>query len=411
MKTVRNGCPWCCLTLLIVVLLGCMAVSARAQQAMGTSGPWSMLDRVPPGEVLTEPWVRPLRGQAARLDVKAMEKLLARAPFENSPQAAAPLVVTLPDPEGNWERFSLVEYSVMEAPLAAAHPELRTYRGEGIDDPYATIRCSLTPVGFQAQVRTPGETGPASGMWHIDAYTRGDTTLYMSYRHADAGGPPKVFDCQTVDAGGQIGFRARSTTGPTLRTYRLALALTGEMTVWAGGPAGGLTLATNVVNQLNGIYETELSVRFVLVGSETAIIYPDPNTDPFTNPGSSTTTNGNLQTALDATIGSANYDVGHVIHYSSNNNGQAGGIGTVCIAGQKGSGYTSYSAPNDPYFVIDYVAHELGHQFGGHHTHSNCGGTPGDSAQYLVEAGSGTTIMSYAGICGTGYNAQSHNDP
>jgi subtilisin-like proprotein convertase family protein len=185
--------------------------------------------------------------------------------------------------------------------------------------------------------------------------------------------------------------------------------------VWAGGAAAGLTLVTNITNQLNGIYETELAVRFVLVANETAIIYPNASTDPFTTPSDPNITNSNLQSALDSTIGNANYDVGHVIHYILNNdNGLAGGIGTVCITGQKGAGYSAYDNLNDAYFVIDYVSHELGHQFGGHHTQSNCAGSSspaGDAAQYLVEAGSGTTIMSYAGICGPTANVQAHNDP
>ena len=335
MKTVRNGSPWRRLGVLAALVAGVAGVSsAMAQQVTKVSGPWSMLDRTPPGEVLTDPWVRPLRGQAANLEVQAMQGLLAQAPFENTPPAVAPLVILLPDPEGNWQRFKLVEYSVMEAPLAAAHPELRTYRGEGVDDPWATIRCSLTPVGFQAQVRAPGETGPTSGMWHIDAYTRGNTTLHMSYRHLDAGDREKAFTCHTVDMGAQIGFRSRSTTGPTLRTYRLAMATTGETTVWAGGATAALTLVTNITNQLNGIYETDLTVRFVLVANETAIIYPSAASDPFGSPTSAGTTNANLQTALDSTITSANYDVGHVIHYNpSSNNGLAGDIGSVCRAG------------------------------------------------------------------------------
>src|SRR5262245_47336391 len=90
------------------------AHDATAQQAIATSGPCTLLDRTPPGEVLTDPWVRPLKGQAATLDVQAMTALLAQAPFEDTPQAIAPLIVSLPDPDGHWQRFKLVEYSVME---------------------------------------------------------------------------------------------------------------------------------------------------------------------------------------------------------------------------------------------------------------------------------------------------------
>jgi subtilisin-like proprotein convertase family protein len=344
-----------------------------------------------------------------------MRDLLATAPLEDTRRAATdPLVIALPNPDGRWQRFKVVEYSVMEPALAAAHPELRTYRGEGIDDAFANVRCSLTPLGFQAQVRTSGDKGPYSGMWHIDAYSRDDASLHMSYWHADGGPRDRSLNCLTTDNGVAIQaspFQPRSQSGPTRRQYRLALAVTGETTVWAGGAASALALATTVTNQLNGIYETELTVRFVLVANEASIVYASGATDPFTAPDNPSTSNSNLETTLDSVIGSANYDVGHVIHYTlAGNNGLAGGIGTVCTTGSKGAGYSAYSNPNDAFFVIDYVSHELGHQFGGHHVHTNCNGSAGDSGTYLVEPGSGTTIMSYAGICGT-TNVQAHNDP
>lgn len=410
-----KGSWWrgCGAAVVMAVAVVTMPGTARAQQ-VASAGPWTILERMPPSETLTQGWMRPTRGLPLLLDHKAIGEILAKAPYEDTPRAATdPLVIALPDPNGSWQRFKIVEYAVMEPALAAAHPELRNFRGEGIDDVYATIRCSWTPLGFQAQVITISEAGPHGGAWLIDSYTRGNTSLHTSFWRSDSEKGERTLHCLTDDnaVAATPGFRPRSTSGPTRRQYRLAMALTGETTVWAGGAAAGLTLANNIVNQLNGIYEPELTVRFVLVAAETSLIYTSGSTDPFTSPNNASTTNTNLQSALTSTIGAANYDVGHVIHYTtSGNNGLAGGIGTVC-ASNKGAGYSAYSNPNSPFFVIDYVSHELGHQFGGRHTQSNCGGSAGDSAAFTVEAGSGTTIMSYAGICGTGYNVQAHNDP
>ena len=120
-----------------------------------------------------------------------------------------------------------------------------------------------------------------------------------------------------------------------------------------------------------------------------------------------------MQTTLTNVIGSANYDIGHLFG-ASGGGGNAGCIGCVCknptasVPLGKGSGYTSPGdgIPQGDNFDIDYVAHEIGHQFGANHTftHSN----EGTGAQ--VEPGSGSTIMGYAGITGATNDVQPHSD-
>jgi hypothetical protein len=174
-------------------------------------------------------------------------------------------------------------------------------------------------------------------------------------------------------------------TGPTLRTYRVAISATGEYTAFQGGTVGaGLSAVATLINRVTGVYETDFAVRMTLIASENQLIFTNPNTDPFSSPDTPTTTNSQNQSYVDAGIGSANYDFGHVVHWGEDN-GLAGAIGNVGVAGQKAKGYSSHSAPVGDPMAIDYVAHEMGHQFGARHDFNNCGGAQGDNTLYAQE--------------------------
>jgi subtilisin-like proprotein convertase family protein len=299
--------------------------------------------------------------------------------------------------------------------LAAAHPNIRTFTGQGIDDPTAIIKADWTPGGFHAMI-----ISPVSGAVFIDPYDYQTTTNYISYYKADYKKTISFFEHAPIQylgaaarpAGGDV--LAGVCIGTQLRTYRLAIACTNEYAKAATGlatPTKAQVLAkmATSLNRINGVYERELAIRMVLVANETDVIFVNAATDPFSGNNNAEVLIGESQTEIDARIGSANYDIGHTF---STGGGGLAGLGVVCLAGQKSRGITGSPQPaGDPY-DIDFVAHEMGHQFGASHTFNSKTGNcdePNWSGTTNAEPGSGSTIMAYAGICGSD-NLQSNSD-
>lgn len=355
----------------------------------------------------------PTRYRVVALNQAVLRDLLARAPLEGSVRAqTAPLEISLPLPDGTFGRFNIVESPIMEAGLAAKYPEMKTYAGRGVDDPTATVRFDRTPLGFHAMILS------AHGTIYIDPYSRNDTTHYISYDTRDftpltpktfsEGGPSADDVVRAQEIAALIAQNPHTPTGPQLRTYRLAVGATGEYTAFQGGTVqAGLAAVVTSVNRVDGIYEREVAVRMVLVANNNLVIYTNPSTDPYTNGSPSSLLNEN-QATLDSVIGSANYDIGHVF---STAGGGLASLGVPCRAGQKARGETGTSSPVGDPFDVDYVAHEMGHQFGGNHTfNGNAGSCSGNrAAAAAYEPGSGSTIMAYAGICGA-QDLQPHSD-
>ena len=342
------------------------------------------------------------------LDVQNMRTFLWSLPSEkdlDNNRSSTP-IINLPMPDGNMARFKVWETNVMAPELSAKFPEMRSFTGQGIDDPYATLKLDFNPyTGFHAQILSD-----AKGRVYIDPYARYDLTRYISYYARDFT-PDVKFICDVVDSELQ---QERSyqieaqCLGTTMRTYRLALACTGEYSIVVAAPnppsVGASLAAMNIaMNRVNGVYETEVSLRMNLISNNDLLVFLDPNTDPYTNNNGSTML-GQNQATVDAIIGTANYDIGHVF---STGGGGVANLNAPCNPSLKARGVTGLPNPVGDAFYIDYVAHEMGHQWGANHAMAGCGASP---ASTKFEVGSGTTIMCYAGICGV-ENIQPNSDP
>lgn len=398
-RLLRSAVAWGCLT---VAGLG-------GAQGQPQDNPWRRLDQLPKTSNASRAWVKPDRFRSFELDHNALQSILKRAPKEFAqPVKSSEAVIALPMPDGRLARFRFVESPVMAPELAARFPQIKTYAGQGMDDPQASVRFDSTPAGFHAQILSP------QGAAYIDPHLRGDTNLHAVYYKRDYRRPAGEFQCLT-SSGESASLapampKAATVSGGSLRSYRLACAATGEYTQFHGGTiSAGLAAMVTAINRVMGVYESELAIRLVLVANNDRIVYTNASTDPYSNNNPALLLSQN-QSNLDAVIGSANYDIGHVF-------GTAGGglasLGVVGVDGRKAQGETGMASPVGDAFYIDYVAHEMGHQFGAHHTFNSntgsCGGA-GRNAATACEPGSGSTIMAYAGICGAD-NLQAHSDP
>jgi subtilisin-like proprotein convertase family protein len=352
-------------------------------------------------------YIIPEKYRTLSLDFAAMRQLLAKSPMEiigqNVPDA---LAIALPMPDGTYHSYRIVESPIMHPELAAKFPEIKTYAGQGITDPTASIRLDVTLEGFHAMVLS------ASGSIFIDPYALFDTDYYISYYKRDYIARGKTFlELAPIDnrseADRNLSIGSPNPTGGSAqqllstdgkhRNYDLALACTGEYTAFHGGTvAGAASGMVATMNRINGVYERELSVRMTLVANNNNLIYTNSSTDPFTNDDGGSMLSEN-QSTCNSVIGSANYDIGHVF---STGGGGIAQLGCVCTS-SKAQGVTGSGSPTGDPFDIDYVAHEMGHQFSCNHSFNtndgSCGGNRNSTTAY--EIGSGSTIMSYAGIC------------
>ncbi|ARV07413.1 hypothetical protein BTO04_12250 [Polaribacter sp. SA4-10] len=311
-------------------------------------------------------------------------------------------IISLPNEKGELLRFRIKETSNFESNLSLKFPTIKSYSAQGIDDPSSVAKISVGIDGFHAVVYSGKEKTV-----YIDPYSK-DNKDYIVYKRSDLGKDEKEFECQVeevVNENLQRDNLARNANDGKLRTFRLALVCSGEYAQFhltrqdvpasatdAEKKAVVLSAMNTSLTRINGIYERDLSVKMVLVANNEEVIFLDAATDGISD-GDPNTMLDEVQAICDTKIGNANYDIGHI--FSVGGDGLAGG-GVVCVPGQKAKGVTGRSEPVGDAYDVDYVAHEIGHQFGANHTQNNDCNRNNVTA---VEPGSASTIMGYAGIC------------
>jgi len=339
-------------------------------------------------------------------NVAALKDVVAQAPLRYT--STSDIIITLPTNNGILQNFRVYEASSFAPRLQERHPNIRSYMAQGIEDASAIARFSISDTdGLHVMISSIHYK-----TMYIDPYTD-DNKYYITYGIDALEGDYRSFECIIKERSEAAILEATENADGFLRTFRLALATTSEYAQFhldnqgipnsATDPekrAAVLAAMNTAMTRVNGIFERDLGSHMEIVANNEDIIYLPSSTDPYTETDVVAMLFENISTC-DNIIGAANYDIGHVF-------GTGGGgvafLASVCTA-DKAGGVTGLSSPIGDFFYVDYVSHEMGHQFGGNHTQNNdCN----RAFPASVETGSGSTIMGYAGICAP--NVQSNSD-
>ena len=360
--------------------------------------------------------------QTLELDLSGLKEYLRSAPDEFSNESReTPLLLDLPMPDGNLATFAVSYSPMMQPGLAAKYPQIKSYIGYNIDQKGMRLRFSVTSKGFHGAIHTL-DNGPI----YIDPYTNDQTAFYMSYfvKDHETNIPPEYLTCGSHDSPVVVGNddntteQINNTNTNTanlrgdaeiveLKTYRIAIACTGEWGEAQGTATDALAKIVTGVNRLNLIFEIDAGFRAILVDDNDQLIFMDPASDPYYDSNASGQMIGENTGVISNIIGGLSYDFGHLLNLGCDTGGLAS-LGAVCT-GNKAAAITCQYNSDWEYTITRITAHEIGHSFNAPHTWNYCtdSDNPNISAGTAYEPGSGNTIMSYNGVCGNDPNVAS----
>ncbi|MDM5124482.1 reprolysin-like metallopeptidase [Aeromonas rivipollensis] len=302
--------------------------------------------------------------------------------------------LNLPLPDGKEVTFNLQPYDLLPSDLAARYPGILAFKGYDESNPVETGRFDLGPQGFHAMFSHQGR------MVFVDPLRNGEG--YAIYYQQDAHSRLEEEADKVIGTQAKALARQVLVDGNERKRYVIAISAAGEYTQYHGGTVeAGLGAIATLLNRVNEVYQRDVAAEFQLASGNDTIIFTDTATDPFNNDDgdidANVTVQQNAQTQAGTKLGP--FDIGHVVNTGG---GGLAGLGVLCTA-EKSAGMTGSPNPVGDAFFIDYVAHEIGHQFGADHTFNgttgSCGGGNREASQ-AWEPGSGSSIMAYAGICG-----------
>jgi len=289
----------------ILVLLFLTALNLDAQSL------WNIIDKskIP---IEGSRYIQPTESRTYTLKESELKNVLQDVALQNTKEASSKeRFLEMPLPDGTMANFRIVGSPVMAKQLGDKYPDIKTYSGIDINNPANSVRFDLTPKGFHAMMFTE-----KFGTVFIDPYSFGQKGHYVVYEKKNfRSSINKVFECGVVGkAVDESNFRSANTAygDCTMRTYRIAIAATGEYTAFHGGTqADALAAQVTTMNRVNMIYMRDMAIFMEIVPNNDLIVYTNAGSDPYTNGNPGAMIN-QVVTDCNSNIGIDNYDIGHV---------------------------------------------------------------------------------------------------
>ncbi|MFN4253434.1 MAG: M12 family metallo-peptidase, partial [Saprospiraceae bacterium] len=323
-----------------------------------------------------------------------------KAVLETAPRRSADatgIAFQIPLPDGEFHAATVLASPIFTTEAAAQLPDIQSYlvQGDGFHG-----RINTTPEGFFGYLLTREGS--------VLIQSDGSPNRYRVSKSDPS--ELRNFECSALrdqnlddNAGEKQRGLLNISNGATLRTYHIAIVCTDEFEAANANPT--LT-ATNTMTAINVIYESELAVHFDIAGIALE------NGTYNINTGGGASAYEAVKAVSAYFTNSASYDLGHVFHSPAGGGAGQAYLGAVCrntsvgnppVSPIKAGGWSGASNNNATWWYA-ILAHEIGHMFDAEHTFngtaSSCGGGNINAAT-SYEPGSGTTLMSYSGSCGT----------
>jgi len=217
------------------------------------------------------------------LNLENFKNQLLNAPVRGSFLGRSTHEILLPNADGKTERYHVMETPIMEQELADKFPMIKSYAAQGVDDPTAIARFSVTQFGLHSMIFSSGKSTV-----FIDPYTE-NAQNYIVYKRSDLERGSPDFECLTEEDVHLPSLETDRNANPintlntddsTLRTYRLAQSCTAEYGNIFAGTGTTAQQKANIQAQMaitmtrvNGVYEIDLGITMVFVANNDLIIY------------------------------------------------------------------------------------------------------------------------------------------